>query len=109
MKMRTENTKGDAESYRDQADFTVAPPKLALVKGAIQTNKPAGLPPWPMPNNPGLDTQTVQQGSTTTFQIDVKNNEPATPAGAGSTQSAALRPGTSFLRESPARQYLAMG
>lgn len=85
MKMRTENTKGDAESYRDQADFTVAPPKLALVKGAIQTNKPAGLPPWPMPNNPGLDTQTVQQGSTTTFQIDVKNNEPATPAGAGST------------------------
>ena len=26
MKMRTENTNGEAESYRDQADFNVAPP-----------------------------------------------------------------------------------
>ena len=75
MKMRTENTNGDAEPYRDQADFNVAPPPdLSLIKGVVATNKPAGTT-WPMPTTTGLDSRVVQQGSTSAFRVDVKNND----------------------------------
>ena len=74
MKMGTVNTAGQAQSYRDQADFNVAPPPdLGIIKGVVATNKPAGTT-WSMPTTTGLDSRVVQQGSTSTFRVDVKNN-----------------------------------
>ena len=69
MKMRTENTAGVAQSYRDQADYgLVPPPDLSIAKGVRQTTAPAGT--W----NPPQDNKPVQQGSTAYFQIDIANN-----------------------------------
>ncbi|MEZ5184234.1 MAG: hypothetical protein R2720_00675 [Candidatus Nanopelagicales bacterium] len=68
MKMATANTAGEAQSYRDQADYELAPPPdLSIRKGVRETTAPAGS--W----NPPQDNKPVQQGSTATFQIDIKN------------------------------------
>ena len=68
MKMRTVNTKGEAESYRDQEDFElVPPPNLSLKKGVRSTTAPVGS------FDPPADNKPVQQGSTATFQVDLKN------------------------------------
>ncbi len=68
MKMRTVNTSGEAQSYRDQEDFElVPPPNLDLDKGVVRTTAP--LQTYP----PGTDNKPVQQGSTATFQVDLKN------------------------------------
>ena len=68
MKMRTENTKGEGESYRDLADYEQAPaPNLAIAKGVRNTTAPAGT--W----NPPQDNKPVQEGSQARFQVDVTN------------------------------------
>ena len=46
MKMRTENTAGVAQSYRDQAEYgLVPPPDLAIKKGVVATVRTESLPP----------------------------------------------------------------
>ncbi|MEZ5158118.1 MAG: isopeptide-forming domain-containing fimbrial protein [Candidatus Nanopelagicales bacterium] len=68
MKLATANTAGEAQSYRDQADYeTAPPPDLSIKKGVRETTAPAGT--W----NPPQDNKPVQQGSTATFQVDIKN------------------------------------
>ncbi len=68
MKMRTVNTAGEAESYRDEVQFDLAPPpNLSIKKGVASTTAPAAT------FNPPADGKPVQQGSTATFQVDLKN------------------------------------
>ena len=68
MKLATANTSGEAQSYRDQADYELAPPPdLGIAKGVRSTTAPVGS--W----NPPQDNKPVQQGSTATFQMDIKN------------------------------------
>jgi uncharacterized repeat protein (TIGR01451 family)/fimbrial isopeptide formation D2 family protein len=68
MKMRTENTQGESESYRDMADYDQAPaPNLAIAKGVRQTTSPVG------DFNPPADDKPVREGSVATFQVDVRN------------------------------------
>lgn len=68
MKLRTENTEGKGYSFRDQVDFQIAPPpNLSITKGVIKTTAPADT------FDPPSDHKPVQQGSTATFQIDIKN------------------------------------
>ena len=69
MKMRTVNTAGEAQSYRDEENFDLAPPPdLDITKGVAATSAPAAT------FDPPADNKPVQQGSTATFQVDVKNN-----------------------------------
>lgn len=77
MKLATANTAGEAQSYRDQADYeTAPPPDLSIIKGVIATDRPPGTT-WPMPTTTGRDSRVVQQGSTSTFRVDVKNADNA--------------------------------
>ncbi len=68
MKMRTVNTAGEAESYRDEENFSLAPPPdVTIKKGVAATTNPAAT------FNPPADGKTVRQGSTATFQVDISN------------------------------------
>ncbi len=80
MKMRTENTAGVAQSYRDQAEYDLLPPpNLFIDKGVIKTDKPnQSYPPVPPVNGRLQDNKPIEQGGTATFQIDV-SNRPQTP------------------------------
>ena len=71
MKMRTENTAGVAQSYRDQAEYDlIPPPNLLIDKGVIATDKPAATFPAVSPLQ---DNKPIEQGGTATFQINVEN------------------------------------
>ncbi|MEI2620267.1 MAG: isopeptide-forming domain-containing fimbrial protein [Candidatus Nanopelagicales bacterium] len=71
MKMRTENTAGVAQSYRDQAEYDLLPPPNLLIdKGVIATDKPAATYPTVSPLQ---DNKPIEQGGTATFQINVEN------------------------------------
>ena len=76
MKMRTENTAGVAQSYRDQAEYgLLPPPNLLIDKGVIKTDKPNQTYPAVSPLQ---DNKPIEQGGTATFQINV-SNRPQTP------------------------------
>ncbi len=69
MKMRTVNTAGEAQSFRDEENFSLAPPpNLTIKKGVAATSNPAAT------FNPPADGKVVRQGSTATFQVDIKND-----------------------------------
>ena len=73
MKMRTENTAGVAQSYRDQAEYgLVPPPDLAIEKGVYQTFGPT---PYPVDAEyvPPADDKPVREAGRATFQVDVTN------------------------------------
>ncbi len=71
MKMRTENTAGVAQSYRDQAEYDlIPPPNLFIDKGVIATDKPSQTFPAVSPLQ---DNKPIEQGGTATFQINVEN------------------------------------
>ena len=76
MKVRAQNTLGQAISRRDKLQFQVAPPPpLALLKGVASVNGvPAGG------NPPNVDNVPVTQGAQVGFRIDISNNGTA-PAG----------------------------
>ena len=72
MKMRTVNTAGEAQSYRDEANYDLLPPPdVAIDKGVIATDKPSAT--YPPVNNKLQDNKPIEQGGTATFQINVKN------------------------------------
>ena len=76
-KMRTENSKGQAQSFRDQEDFgIVPPPPVPTVKGVAAVNG-AGQP-WN--TTTGNDNVLVKQGDVVTYRIDLENR--GTPANA---------------------------
>jgi len=76
MKMRTENTAGVAQSYRDQAEYDLLPPpNLSIDKGVIATDKPSATYPAVSPLQ---DNKPIEQGGTATFQINIEN-QPQTP------------------------------
>jgi hypothetical protein len=71
MKMRTENTAGVAQSYRDQAEYDLLPPpNLSIDKGVIATDKPSATYPAVSPLQ---DNKPIEQGGTATFQINIEN------------------------------------
>jgi fimbrial isopeptide formation D2 family protein/uncharacterized repeat protein (TIGR01451 family) len=76
MKVRAQNTLGQAISRRDKLQFQVAPPPpLALLKGVASVNGvPAGG------NPPNVDNVPVTQGAQVGFRIDISNDGTA-PAG----------------------------
>src|SRR5690606_29203940 len=56
------------QSYRDEENFDLAPPPdVTIKKGVAETTNPAAT------FNPPADDKVVRQGSTATFQVDVKN------------------------------------
>lgn len=70
MKLRVENTAGEAVSLRDELPFEVAPaPQVDLTKGIAQVDSPAVGP-----NGPNVDGATVREGSRVTFRIDITND-----------------------------------
>lgn len=71
MKMRTENSDGHAESYRDRVAFAIIPaPPLDLVKGVASVDLPPNGPNGPFSN---VDGVAVQEGSEVEFRLDVRN------------------------------------
>ncbi len=70
MKMRTENSAGQARSYRDRAGFGIVPaPPILLTKGVAAVDVPAFSTTLP-----DQDDKLVQQGSVVTYRIDLTNN-----------------------------------
>jgi large repetitive protein len=71
MKLRTENSRGQAQSYREQANFAIVPaPPIGVVKGIASVD---GVPIVPNAANSNVDGLVVQQGSAVTFRIDLTN------------------------------------
>jgi uncharacterized repeat protein (TIGR01451 family) len=71
MKMRTENSAGQAQSYRDVANFgIIPPPPIGVVKGVASVNTPAN---GPNAANSNVDGVQVRQGSQVRFRIDLTN------------------------------------
>ncbi|MGB9348017.1 MAG: hypothetical protein WCA90_18435, partial [Ilumatobacteraceae bacterium] len=71
MKMRTENSFGQAQSYRDAANFgIVPPPPVGVVKGVESVDTPPSGPNGVQSNVDGVQ---VRQGSAVTFRIDLEN------------------------------------
>ena len=71
MKMRTENSPGQAQSYRDAANFgIIPPPPIGVIKGVESVDAPVS---GPNPANSDVDGSEVQQGSLATFRIDLTN------------------------------------
>ncbi len=71
MKMRTENSLGQAQSFRDEANFgIVPPPPVQVVKGVASVN---GDPVPENPANSDIDGVQVRQADLVTFRIDLTN------------------------------------
>ncbi|HYN33795.1 MAG TPA: hypothetical protein VES40_14320, partial [Ilumatobacteraceae bacterium] len=69
MKLRTENSLGQAQSFRDEANFAIVPPPPVRVqKGVQNVTTPAFTTALP-----NVDGVQVQQGSLATFRIDLEN------------------------------------
>lgn len=78
MKLRVENTEGDARSFRDEVLFDIAPAvPVSLTKGVASVDAPAAGP-----NAANVDGELVHQGSKVTYRIDV-TNEGTTANGTG--------------------------
>ena len=70
MKMRTENSAGQARSYRDRVGFGIVPaPPILLTKGVAAVDVPAFSTTLP-----DQDDKLVQQGSVVTYRIDLTND-----------------------------------
>ena len=71
VKMRTENSAGQAQSFRDREDFgIIPPPPLPTVKGVAEVNS-VSTGTW----NPttGNDNIVVKQGDVVTYRVDLAN------------------------------------
>ncbi len=70
VKMRIENSAGQAQSFRDREDFgIIPPPPLATVKGVASVN--GDTQPWnPTTGNDGIE---VKQGDLVTYRVDLSN------------------------------------
>ncbi|MCB0965994.1 MAG: DUF11 domain-containing protein [Ilumatobacter sp.] len=70
MKLRTENTAGQARSYRDSAPFAIVPaPPISILKGVAEVDDPAFS--TALPDQDGI---TVQQDSLVTYRVDLTND-----------------------------------
>lgn len=71
MKMRTENSLGQAQSFRDVANFGIVPaPPVRVIKGVESIDVPLT---GPNAANSNVDGSTVQQASQVRFRIDLTN------------------------------------
>lgn len=76
MKLRVENTDGNARSFRDEADFLiVSPPPVEVVKGIASIN---GDPDPENEANSDVDGLEVRQADEVRFRIDLTNLGTAT-------------------------------
>jgi len=66
LKFSWENSLGESQSLRDQADFTLELPVMDLTKGVKQVNS------GPV-NGPGVDGAFVKEGDLITYRVDVEN------------------------------------
>jgi large repetitive protein len=76
MKLRTENTVGQAQSYRDGLPFAIVPaPPVDITKGVAEVDNPAfPAPPALPPAAPDQDDVTVVEDSLVTYRIDLTND-----------------------------------
>lgn len=69
MKLRVENTAGEARSFRDALDFHVAPAaQVSLAKGVFEVDLPESGP-----HGADVDGVEVREGSQVTYRLDVTN------------------------------------
>lgn len=72
LKFSSTNTAGASEPLRDQADYAIGLPQIALTKGVQTVERGASVVDGPYGAN--VDNRPVQGGDKVTYRVDVRNS-----------------------------------